>query len=529
MKILSRLKQVFFGSLSFLFLMNNILAVSVQQQNIKYEMQNPQLVVVIPSYNNKAWFSRNLDSIKAQTYPHFRVIYIDDASTDGTAQLVQEYIESNKLQNKITLIRNNERKLKLANMYQIIHSLNPQEVVIEVDGDDWLSHPGVLSYIAAVYQDKNVWMTYGQFTHHPTNNVSSYRAIPNDVIERNTFRQYVWHTSHLKTYYAWLFQLIAKEDLMYNNAFFTSTADQAYMFPMLEMAGFHSRFIPQVLYVYNIETELNDNKVDAELQRLCEYRIRQGRKYNRLAAQPELNRSNYKKTISNETVYKIGFCVMATGKYTRFVKPLIDSARNILLPGHDVKFYIFTDGQIEENAQTIKVFQKRLGWPYDTMMRFEAYYNNKAVFADRDYMFAIDADMLFVRPIGTEILSDRVGTTHPGYANGNRGTYDTNPRSTAYVARNEGNVYFAGGLYGGTQAEFLRLLATNIKNIRTDLEKGYIALWHDESHLNRYFIDNVPTKTLPVEYCVPEELTSQYPPAKIYARYKSHQEKQEIR
>ena len=30
---------------------------------------------------------------------------------------------------------------------------------------------------------------------------------------------------------------------------------------MLEMAGFHARFIPDILYVYNNETPLNDYKV----------------------------------------------------------------------------------------------------------------------------------------------------------------------------------------------------------------------------------------------------------------------------
>ncbi len=38
-------------------------------------------------------------------------------------------------------------------------------------------------------------------------------------------------------------------------------------------------------------------------------------------------------------------------------------------------------------------------------------------------------------------------------------------------------------------------------NIDSDLNKGIIAVWHDESHLNRYFIDHPPTKILCPSYC----------------------------
>ena len=38
-------------------------------------------------------------------------------------------------------------------------------------------------------------------------------------------------------------------------------------------------------------------------------------------------------------------------------------------------------------------------------------------------------------------------------------------------------------------------------NIMQDLKRlNYIARWHDESHLNRYFTDNLPTKLLSPEY-----------------------------
>jgi len=203
--------------------------------------------------------------------------------------------------------------------------------------------------------------------------------------------------------------------------------------------------------------------------------------------------------------YKVGLCIMATGKYTQFVKPLIDSAEKYFCKNHSITYFVFTDGCLKESdATVVRIYQQRLGWPHDTLKRFEVYSKNHEQLAQMDYLFAIDADMLFVDNFGDEILKERVATQHPGFV-GKRGSYDTNPLSTACVGSNEGEYYFAGGFYGGSAQEFLKMAYKISENIKTDLAKNYIAVWHDESHLNRYFIDNKPIIALDCSYCYPEE------------------------
>lgn len=53
---------------------------------------NPPLVsVCIGAYNRARYIRETLDSVFAQTYPHLEVIVVDDASTDGTADIVASY------------------------------------------------------------------------------------------------------------------------------------------------------------------------------------------------------------------------------------------------------------------------------------------------------------------------------------------------------------------------------------------------------------------------------------------------------
>lgn len=220
--------------------------------------------------------------------------------------------------------------------------------------------------------------------------------------------------------------------------------------------------------------------------------------------------------------FNIGLCIMATGRYDQFVPELITSAHAHFCPGDNITFFVFTDGTIPQGPNIVRVEQKRLGWPFDTMMRMKVYYGQKAALAKMDYVFAIDADMRIVKKVSNTILGTRVATEHPGYV-GKRGTYETDPRSLAYVPPHDGRIYFAGGFWGGTSQEFLKACKVISERIDIDLKHGITPVWHDESHLNRYFIDCKPTKILTPSYCYPEELKLPYT-KRILAICKNHKE-----
>lgn len=241
------------------------------------------IVVVIPSYNNKDWYQRNLDSVLSQNYDYFRVIYIDDASSDGTGALVKDYIEKKNAQKRVTFIQNSKRAGSLANVYKGIWMCAPNEIVANLDGDDWFHDENVLTKLSQVYSDPDVWVTYGQFVYYPCGTPGWADQVPDEVIEQNAFREHKWTTTALRTFYAGLFQKIETEDLLYNGEFFPMAGDLAYMWPILEMAGKHSRFIPDVLYVYNVDTPINDMKIDRTHQKNLGLQTRLKPKYSPVA------------------------------------------------------------------------------------------------------------------------------------------------------------------------------------------------------------------------------------------------------
>lgn len=261
--------------IKFLLLLFILIATTICAKN--------NFVIIIPSYNNSAWVKKNLDSVFEQTYKNFRVIYIDDISTDGTGKLVENYVKQNGLQKKLKLIKNQKKMLALGNTYYAVHSCNPSEIVVILDGDDWFDNKDVLSCLNETYNDKNIWMTFGSFRYFPSNRVCERPRLNSNMTLRNKVREdaeHVWY--HVRSFYAGLFQKIKKEDLLFEGKFFEMSGDGAYMIPMFEMAGQHYRFIDKVLYIYNQSGYNHDWAKNYELANKLAAIIRGRQSYEKL-------------------------------------------------------------------------------------------------------------------------------------------------------------------------------------------------------------------------------------------------------
>ena len=89
------------------------------------------------------------------------------------------------------------------------------------------------------------------------------------------------------------------------------------------------------------------------------------------------------------------------------------------------------------------------------------------------------------------------------------------------------NIIMLEGFNGGSTKRFMEMAEVIADRVNKDLEKDVIALWHDESQMNRYLIDNPPSISLTPSYVYAEEFydNPQYPyPPKIIALKKNHNE-----
>ena len=216
-----------------------------------------------------------------QNYSNYRVIYVDDCSADKNYAVAVNYIAQSGHADRVTMVHNSSRLGSLANIYTAVHTCTNAEIVIDLDGDDYLAHEQVFQQINAAYQSTGAWVVYSQ--HKRTNGKSGLcEKFPSWVIEQNAFRKYKWVSSHLRTFYAKLFKQIRKDDLLYQGDFFAATGDQAFMFPLLEMAGNHIYFLDEVLYLYNVVNPLNDVKINLKKAQQAEAVIRKMTPYKPL-------------------------------------------------------------------------------------------------------------------------------------------------------------------------------------------------------------------------------------------------------
>ena len=151
-----------FGIVFFALCVINISIVAVGPKKEK------PLVVVSCMYNNAEWVEIMLDSVFRQNYSNFRVILTDDGSTDGTAEIIQAYIDRHGLSDRIILLVNKERRRKLANLYRVLYRCDDMEIAVMVDGDDKLAdNEDIFSFINDLYDDHDIWFTYGQYRNEP--------------------------------------------------------------------------------------------------------------------------------------------------------------------------------------------------------------------------------------------------------------------------------------------------------------------------------------------------------------------------
>ncbi|MCI4394718.1 hypothetical protein PGIGA_G00171860 [Pangasianodon gigas] len=204
--------------------------------------------------------------------------------------------------------------------------------------------------------------------------------------------------------------------------------------------------------------------------------------------------------------------VFALGKYVRFLKDFLESAEQHFMVGYRVHYYLFTDRPdkvpvvtLGEGRQlTVIKTASSNRWQEISLRRMEMIeklieeeLTNKA-----DYIFSLDIDSKFYGHWGAESLGDLVGVLHAWYFRTSRKgfPYERRPESQAFIPLEEGDYYYGGAVIGGHLDKVHKLAKTCRMQLEVDRANQIEAVWQEESHLNKYFLYNKPTKVLSPEY-----------------------------
>jgi len=251
--------------------------------------------IITPVYNAEDWIQKCINSVRSQKHENFIQIIVDDCSIDKTVEKAREVIGDDP---RFVLI---EREKKTGTLHGHIlagdHDYSENDIFVHLDGDDWFSDNSVLSRLARIYENTDIWCTYGNykttsdelsvnkpFEESDLNKMTQGLVGKKKLVVKEwhgtqavmelgsekdkdyTFRLLLatrWPCSQVRSFRGQLWRGLTEEDFRSDDGSYFSVADVAVFVPILEMAGFDRiRYVPEIQMIYNRENLLNDDKVN---------------------------------------------------------------------------------------------------------------------------------------------------------------------------------------------------------------------------------------------------------------------------
>lgn len=227
--------------------------------------------------------------------------------------------------------------------------------------------------------------------------------------------------------------------------------------------------------------------------------------------------SNIDTNVDNsKQVADISIFIIATKNYVVYAKLLIESFIKFTDSALRVEFVLLTDARFDffqeislPDHLTISVASiESLGWPEATLFRFRLMSAHSHLARGHRIAY-IDADMVvsgpvflqdFLSVIDAQPPNQMVLVRHPGYFSRTWlirlvvktpfGPWGSSPRSQAFVPFGDRETYVCGGFFWGERSSFFGMCDELAHAIDLDQSAGVRAKHNDESHLNKWFVEN---------------------------------------
>ncbi|WP_378950651.1 glycosyltransferase [Pelosinus sp. sgz500959] len=111
------------------------------QVAINKNFSMPKVSIIIPTYNRREYLEESLESVLAQDYKNLEIIVSDNASTDGTNELLEDF----SLDKRIKYHRNEENKGFYYNHYNSLYNLATGDYALIMGDDDYFIDSSYIS------------------------------------------------------------------------------------------------------------------------------------------------------------------------------------------------------------------------------------------------------------------------------------------------------------------------------------------------------------------------------------------------
>lgn len=228
--------------------------------------------IIVKGWKAEKYIEKCIKSILIQTEIDWQCFIVLDPSDDNTFTIAKKYEGK-----KINVFRNEQRMYGAYNYKKGIKlsSALDEDILVFLDADDWFYTEKALAIVKSYYKNnKNILVTHGSWIGYPDKKIKT----NNGAYTKEEFQQGIrnlkigsWKASHLKTMKYKVFKFIRKSDFkLQGRTWLSSACDLSLMLAALEIVGFDRvQYIPEILYVYNRETELNCDKVMCKNQEEC--------------------------------------------------------------------------------------------------------------------------------------------------------------------------------------------------------------------------------------------------------------------
>lgn len=131
----------------------------------------PLVSVIIPAYNSEKYIAETLRSVIAQTYANIEIIVVDDASTDGTLQVIEDM----DIIRPISVIKK-EKNSGAAASRNLGYKHSKGNLIKFLDADDFIGPDMIANQVALAVDENNIISAqWGRFVN---DDVSTFKLSP---------------------------------------------------------------------------------------------------------------------------------------------------------------------------------------------------------------------------------------------------------------------------------------------------------------------------------------------------------------